>query len=85
MCLHEPVRVNPNGDSLMRVNYTPAKRRIAKTDRIICSIMIEAALVDERKINNTYAMDKLEIHAAWFEARMKTLIEELEKYDDQRS
>lgn len=69
----------------MKVNYTPTKRRIAKTDRIIRSIIVEAALVDDRKVTNTHAMDKLDIYTAWFESQMKVLVEELKKFDDQRS
>lgn len=60
--------------------YIPSKRRIAKTDRVILSMLKQAAFIDDRKIANTHAFSKLEIYAAWFEVQMKMMLQELEKF-----
>lgn len=67
---------------MARVNYTPAKRRIAKTDMIVIHMLHDALWIDERKVMQTRARAELETHIAWFEARMKALLEGLKEYDE---
>jgi len=62
------------------VNYVRASRRIAKTDTVISNIIKEAALIEDRKVINTHAYDKLLIASTLFEANMKTILKELEKF-----
>lgn len=62
------------------MNYLSTTRRIAKTDSVVKRVLNEAALIPEHKVINTHAYDKLLIVSALFEANMKTILKELEKF-----
>lgn len=65
---------------MSRVNYTSARRRVAKMDCIVIAMLKGALWVDERQVVRSRAGDELETHTRWFEARMKAMLEELKQY-----
>ncbi len=62
------------------VNYVGIARRIAKTDRVVKRVLNEAAVIEDRRVINTHAFDKLLVGSTLFEARMKAMVQELEKF-----